>query len=305
VLVDETAAQRYALDAEEIQTVLRTVVEGTVATRLPIGDRLYDVLVRYPDEYQQDLGLLPTVLLKTADGGAVPLSAVATLRWLGEQSELDRERMRPVVRVTARVEGIDLGTAMARAKLRLAALPLPAGVSLEYGGLYSDQQKAFGQLALVLVAAIVAMFLVLLWEFGRLTPAVAIVLGAISSIAGSFIALELNSITLNLSSFMGLVMVAGITAKNGILLLDQAERGHASGSHPREALIEAARSRFRPILMTTLATVAGLLPLAMGLGAGARVQQPLALAVIGGLAFAMILSTPLTGGIYLLSFRRR
>jgi multidrug efflux pump subunit AcrB len=131
------------------------------------------------------------------------------------------------------------------------------------------------------------------------------VLGAISSIAGSFIALELNSITLNLSSFMGLVMVAGITAKNGILLLDQAERGHASGSHPREALIEAARSRFRPILMTTLATVAGLLPLAMGLGAGARVQQPLALAVIGGLAFAMILSTPLTGGIYLLSFRRR
>jgi CzcA family heavy metal efflux pump len=305
VLIDETAAQRYALDAEEIQSVLRTVVEGTVATRLPVGDRLYDVLVRYPDEYHQNLGLLPTVLLKTADGGAVPLSAVATLRWLGEQSELDRERMRPVVRVTARVEEIDLGTAMARAKLRLAALRLPAGVSLEYGGLYSDQQKAFGQLALVLVAAIVAMFLVLLWEFGRLTPAVAIVLGAISSIAGSFIALELNSITLNLSSFMGLVMVAGITAKNGILLLDQAERGHASGSHPREALIEAARSRFRPILMTTLATVAGLLPLAMGLGAGARVQQPLALAVIGGLAFAMILSTPLTGGIYLLSFRRR
>ncbi len=190
VLIDETAAQRYALDAEEIQSVLRTVVEGTVATRLPVGDRLYDVLVRYPDEYHQNLGLLPTVLLKTADGGAVPLSAVATLRWLGEQSELDRERMRPVVRVTARVEEIDLGTAMARAKLRLAALRLPAGVSLEYGGLYSDQQKAFGQLALVLVAAIVAMFLVLLWEFGRLTPAVAIVLGAISSIAGSFIALD-------------------------------------------------------------------------------------------------------------------
>ena len=128
-----------------------------------------------------------------------------------------------------------------------------------------------------------------LWEFGRLTPAVAIVLGAISSIAGSFIALELNSITLNLSSFMGLATVAAITAKNGILLLDQAERGHASGSHPREALIEAARSRFRPILMTTLATVAGLLPLAMeSLGAGALVvQQPLALAVIGGLAFAI------------------
>jgi CzcA family heavy metal efflux pump len=305
ILVDEASAQRYGLDAEEIQTALRTVVEGTVATRLPIGDRLYDVLVRYPDEYHQDLDLLPTVLLKTDDGGAVPLSAVATQRWLGEQAELDCERMRPVVRVTARVEGVDLGTAVTRAKVRLAVLPLPAGVTLEYGGLYSDQQKAFAQLALVLAAAIVAMFLVLLWEFGRLTPAIAIVVGAISCIVGSFIALELNSITLNLSSFMGLVMVAGITAKNGILLLDYAERNFGSGTHPREALIQAARSRFRPILMTTLATAVGLLPLAMGLGAGAQVQQPLALAVIGGLAFAMLLSTPLTGAIYLLGINRR
>jgi multidrug efflux pump subunit AcrB len=305
VLIDETAAQRFSLNADEIQTVLRTVVEGATATQLQVGDRLFDVLVRYPDEYHLDLSLLPKVLIKTPDGGAVPLSAIATLRWLGNQTELDRERMRPVVRVTARVEDVDLGTAVARAKARLTSLPLPPGVTLEYGGLYADQQKAFGQLALVLVSAIVAVFLVVLWEFERLVPAIAIVLGAISCIAGSFVALELTSITLNLSSFIGIVMVAGITAKNGILLLDHAERDLASGMPPHEALIEAARVRLRPILMTTLATAAGLLPLAIGLGAGAKVQQPLALTVIGGLTFTLLFSTPLTGGLYLLGRPRR
>jgi len=189
---------------------------------------------------------------------------------------------------------------MTQVKQRLAALALPPGVTLEYGGLYAEQQKAFRQLAIVLLAATVAMFLVVVWEFSRMAPAVAVLLGAVSCIAGSFVALDLTSITLNISSFMGIVMVAGITAKNGILLLDHAERDIASGLEPRAALREAARVRLRPILMTTLATAAGLLPLAIGLGAGAKVQQPLALAVIGGLAFALILSTPLTGAIYLL-----
>jgi len=125
-----------------------------------------------------------------------------------------------------------------------------------------------------------------------------------SCLAGSFIALYLTGMTLNISSFMGIIMVAGITAKNGILLLDRAEHEVGRGSHPRDALREAARVRIRPILMTTLATAAGLFPLALGLGAGAKVQQPLALAVIGGLLFAMLLSTPLAGGIYLIGASR-
>jgi multidrug efflux pump subunit AcrB len=161
---------------------------------------------------------------------------------------------------------------------------------------------------MVLAAAVVAMFLVLLWEFGRLTPAIAILVSALASLAGSFIALDLTGLTLNISSFMGIVMVAGITAKNGILLLDHAEHAIVDSTASRDALsralIDAATTRLRPILMTTLATAAGLLPLAMGLGAGAKIQQPLAVAVIGGLVFALILSTPLAGGIYLLGTRR-
>jgi multidrug efflux pump subunit AcrB len=119
-------------------------------------------------------------------------------------------------------------------------------------------------------------------------------------LAGSFLGLELAGITLNISSFMGIIMVAGITAKNGILLLDHAEKEVDGGLDPRAALLNAARIRLRPILMTTVATAAGLFPLALALGAGARVQQPLALSIIGGLALAMVLSTPLAAGIYLL-----
>src|SRR5271166_864748 len=184
-------------------------------------------------------------------------------------------------------------------------MPLAAGVSLEYGGLYAQQQQAFHELALVLVAGTIMMFLILVWEFARLAPAIACLVAAMSCLAGSFIALYLTGMTLNISSFMGIIMVAGITAKNGILLLDHAEREVGAGAHPGAALFEAATVRLRPIIMTTLATAAGLFPLALGFGAGAKVQQPLAIAVIGGLAFAMILSTPLAGGIYLLGTRGR
>jgi CzcA family heavy metal efflux pump len=300
ILIDETGAERYGLNAEEIRAALRSVVEGTVATELRVGDRLYPVRVRYPAEYHQRLDSLPALILRTPDSGEVPLSSVASLQWLGAAAELNRERLRPVVRVSARVEGTDLGTAIKGVQARLRSLALPPGVTLEYSGLYAEQQKAFHQLALVLVASIAAMFLILAWEFRRLTPAIAVLLGAFSCLVGSFLALDLTGITLNISSFMGIIMVAGITAKNGILLLDHAEREVGTGVEPRSALINAARIRLRPILMTTMATAAGLLPLALAMGAGARVQQPLAVAVIGGLAVAIALSTPLTGGMYLL-----
>jgi multidrug efflux pump subunit AcrB len=300
IVTDETAAERYGLNAGEVRTALRSVVEGSVATQLRVGDQLYPVRVRYPADYHERLDLLLPLLLKTPDGGKVPLSSVASLQWLGETAELNRERLRPVVRVTARVEGVDLGTAINRVRARLRSLTLPPGVTLEYSGLYAEQQKAFHQLELVLLASLAGMFLILVWEFGRLTPAVAVMLAAISCLVGSFLALDLTGITLNISSFMGIIMVAGITAKNGILLLDHAEHEIGEGAEPRSALINAARIRLRPIAMTTMATAAGLLPLALALGAGARVQQPLALAVIGGLAVAMMLSTPLAGGMYLL-----
>ncbi len=305
VLVNESAAARYGLNAADVQTAMHAIIQGTVATNIRMGDRLVGVRVRYPEEFHLDIGALSEVLLKTPANGRVPLSAVTAFDFKGEKTEMNRERLRPVVHVTARLESVDLGTAMARVRATLAKLPLAPGITLEYGGLYAQQQQAFGELALVLVAGTVAMFLILVWEFGRLAPALGCLIAAVASLAGSFLGLDLTGITLNISSFMGIIMVAGITAKNGILLLDHAEYDVAHGLAPAEALVNAARIRMRPILMTTLATAAGLFPLALGLGAGAKVQQPLSIAVIGGLIFAMLLSTQLAGGIYLLGTRQR
>lgn len=303
-VIDQIQAARYGLSADDIRVALNSVIAGTVATNVLSGDRLIDVRVRYPDAFHEDNATLSEVMLKSSTNARVPLSAVTKLNYIGEQTEIARERQRAVVHVTARLEGVDLGTGVAAVKANLAKMPLPAGLSLEYGGLYAEQQQAFRQLALVLVAGTIIMFLILVWEFERMTPALACLVAAMSGLAGSFVALYLTGMTLNISSFMGIIMVAGITAKNGILLLDHAEREVGDGTEPRAALSDAAKVRLRPIMMTTLATAAGLFPLALAYGAGAKVQQPLAIAVIGGLAFAMLLSTPLAAGIYLIGTRK-
>ena len=304
LVVDQIQAARYGLSADDIHVALNSVINGTVATNVLSGDRLIDVRVRYPDAFHEDNATLSEVLLKSSTNARVPLAAVTKLNYIGERNEIARERQRAVVHVTGRLEGVDLGSAVDAIKADLAKMPLPAGISLEYGGLYAEQQQAFKQLALTLIAGTIIMFLILVWEFARMTPAIACLIAAMSGLAGSFIALYLTGMTLNISSFMGIIMVAGITAKNGILLLDHAEREVESGTVPRDALSDAAKVRLRPIIMTTLATAAGLFPLALAYGAGAKVQQPLAIAVIGGLAFAMLLSTPLAGGIYLLGRRK-
>ena len=305
IAIDQSAAARYGLSADDIRATLETAIEGTVATQLSAGDRLVNVRVRYPPDFHRELSALSEVQLRTPSGTLVPLTAVAEIRWGGETNELARERLRPVVPVTARLEGVDLGTALAEITTRLQKMALLPGVSLELGGLYKQQQQAFHQLALVMAAGLVMVLLIVLWEFGRLAPALATVIAALACLVGSFAALALTGITLNISSFMGVIMVAGIAAKNGILLLDRAEHGVASGEAPARALTGAATVRLRPIVMTTLATAAGLLPLALGYGAGAKVQQPLAVAVIGGLVMAMLLSSAIAGGIYLLGTRAR
>src|ERR1700687_4108005 len=288
IVINQSAAARYGLSADDIRANLETAVEGTIATQLSVGDRLIGVRVRYPPSYHRDLAALSEVQLRTRSGTTVPLSAVAEMRWGGETTEVARERLRPVVPVTARLEGVDLGTALGQIKPRLAKMVLPAGVSLEFGGLYEQQQQAFHQLALVMASGLVMVLLIVLWEFGRLAPALATVIAALACLVGSFAALGLTGITLNISSFMGVIMVAGITAKNGILLLDRAEHGVAAGVAPAKALADAATVRLRPIVMSTLATAAGLLPLALGYGAGAKVQQTLAGAVIGGVVVGVL-----------------
>jgi multidrug efflux pump subunit AcrB len=175
---------------------------------------------------------------------------------------------------------------------------------VEYGGTYQEQQKSFRDLATVLVLAVVLIFLVLLFEFRSFTEPVAILSSAILSTSGVFLALLITRTTFNVSSFMGLIMVVGIVAKNGILLLDANEKFKAIGFPPEEAVVQAGRRRLRPIVMTALAAVAGMVPLALAIGEGSQMLQPLAIAVIGGILISMVLSLIVTPAIQFFLTRR-
>jgi multidrug efflux pump subunit AcrB len=187
-----------------------------------------------------------------------------------------------------------LGSAVAAIQKTVNGLHLPSAIRVEYGGTYKQQQKSFRDLVFVLVLAIVLVFIVLLFEFQSFAPPLAILASALLSTSGVFIALVITRTTFNVSSFMGMIMVVGIVAKNGILLLDADQKFRALGLSAEDAMLQAGRRRLRPIVMTALATIAGMLPLAFAIGAGAQMLQPLAIAVIGGILISMVLSLIIT-----------
>ncbi|MFN8640672.1 MAG: efflux RND transporter permease subunit [Candidatus Binatia bacterium] len=288
--VDGRRAALAGLDAAAVQHWLETAITGTLVGQVIEGDRAIPLRLRYPVALQQRLRDLDGLTMITPDGGLAPLASVARLRPGAAEVQHERENLRPVVRVTAGLEGGDLGSTTAAVRRRLADFPLPAGVTLEYGGLYASQQEAFAELLLVFAAAVAGVGALLLVEFGSLAAAAAIVLGSAMALSGSLLALWLTRTPLNVSSIVGIIMVVGIVAKNGILLLDFAGRAEARLAHREAALVEAGRVRLRPILMTTLAALAGLAPLALGIGAGAQMQQPLAIAILGGITVSMLCS---------------
>jgi multidrug efflux pump subunit AcrB len=207
--------------------------------------------------------------------------------------------------VSGRLEGRDLGSAVSEIRGALTQLPPPVGYSYEIGGQYESQQQSFRELLMVFGIAIVLVFTILVIQFRIWLPAILILLAAPLSLGGALLLLQLTGTDLNVSSAMGLILLIGLVVKNGIMLLDFSERLHAQGEPFETAIAHAGRIRLRPILMTTFCTLFGLLPLALGLGAGAELQRPLALAVIGGLT----LSTPVTllaiPGLYAAVRRRR
>ena len=206
------------------------------------------------------------------------------------QGELRRENMRPMAVVSGRLEGRDLGSAVAEIRSNLDRLKLPVGYTYEIGGQYQAQGQAFRELLMVFALAIFLVFTILVIQFRAWLPALLILLAAPLSLGGALLLLWVTGIDLNISSAMGLILLVGLVVKNGIMLLDFSEKLHADGEPFETAIAHAGRIRLRPILMTTFCTLFGLLPLALGLGAGAELQKPLALAVIGGL----VLSTPVT-----------
>ncbi|HEY2294104.1 MAG TPA: efflux RND transporter permease subunit [Thermoanaerobaculia bacterium] len=288
--IDPEAAGRAGLTVEQIQDQLTVAWLGETATNLQVGDRGIPVRVRYPDRDRFDPSQFSRLTLRSPDGRLIPLSTVARPIVSTGDGELTRENLRQVALVTARLEGRDLGTAAAEIQKRLRGLKLPVGYSTEVGGQYESQRQAFRELMLVFATAAALVLLVLVIEFRRVTPSIILLLAAPLSFGGAFLLLRLAGSELDVSSAMGLILLVGLVVKNGIVMIDYAHRLHAEGQPFAEAVAHAAQVRLRPILMTTLCTLFGLLPLALGLGAGAELQKPLALAVIGGLGLSTLVT---------------
>jgi CzcA family heavy metal efflux pump len=297
--VNPTVAARAGFTAEEVSTDAAAMLGGAPAS-VPVvsNDRAYNIRVRYPDQNRSSLDAMSNTILNSSGGHTATLGALATLSQIPGQTEIRRENLQRDITVTARLEGRDLGSGMADVQKMVASLHLPSSIRVEYGGTYAEQQQSFKDLVFVLLMAVMLVFLVLLFEFRNLSAPIAILASALLSTSGVVFALLVTHTTFNISSFMGLIMVIGIVAKNGILLLDAHQKFRAWGYSSEEAMIQAGRRRLRPIVMTASATVAGMLPLAFAWGAGSQMLQPLAIAVIGGILISMVLSLVITPAVY-------
>jgi multidrug efflux pump subunit AcrB len=264
------------------------------ATPVVVNNRSYTLRVRFPESVRSSLDQMRNTLLVSGTGRTATLRTLASMDELPGQTEILRENLQRDVAVTGRLQGVNLGAGVAAVKNAIAGVHVPPTIRVEYGGTYAQQQKSFHDLVIVLVLAVLLVFVVLLIEFRTFAAPIAILASALLSTSGVFLALLITRTTFNLSSFMGLIMVVGIVAKNGILLLDADQRNRASGMNARQAMIEAGERRLRPILMTALATVAGMIPLSLAIGAGSQMLQPLAIAVIGGIFASLVLSLIVT-----------
>jgi multidrug efflux pump subunit AcrB len=293
--VNPQAAAKAGFTTDQLTLAASVIVDGEPATTpVIINDRPYAVRVRFPQSTRSSLDAMGNTILVNPAGGTTTLGSLSTVTELPGQTEILRENLQRDVEVTARLEGLDLGTGVAAVQKAIHDIQIPPAIRVEYGGTYKTQQDSFHDLVVVLLLALVLIFLVLLFEFRTFSAPIAILSSAVLSTSGVFFALFITQTTFNVSSFMGLIMVVGIVAKNGILLLDANQKFRSVGYEAEEALVQAGRRRLRPIMMTAMAAVAGMVPLSLALGAGSQMLQPLAIAVIGGILISMVLSLIIT-----------
>ena len=305
--VRRAEAARFGLTTRAIAASVRNAMLGQVSSDMLKGDRLVGIRVLDDRRSVDRLSALRNLPLRTPAGAIVRLSQVATVEMLPDEVELNRDNLRQDDIVSARLQGVDLGTAMREVRAKLSRDKwLPAG-NVRYGGLYQLQQQSFRNLLAVLIIAILLVFTVLVVEFRSFYEPIAIVFGAVLALFGAMIGLSVGGITLNIVSYLGAIIGVGIVAKNGILVLDYYRQQRAQGAQLTEALVQAGHRRLRPVLMTSLAAALGMLPLAYGAGAGAQMLQPLGIAVIGALIFSVPLSliaTPVTYSLLIRAHRR-
>jgi CzcA family heavy metal efflux pump len=283
VQVDAAKAALEGLDPTSVTDQVAAAIDGTVAAQLPEGNKLVGVRVRLPENSHQRLEQVAALPIRAGDGHLLPLSRVATLLQVQGQPEITRDNLKRMVAVTGLISGRSLGSTIGDIK-KVLAKPglLPKGMFVQLGGLYQQQQEAFRGLTIVMLAAIALVFTLLLFLYESFRVALTILAMPLLALPAVFAGLWLTGIELNISSMMGMTMIVGIVTEVAIFYFSELQDAENS-MHLHDALHEAGQHRTRPIVMSTLAAILTLLPLALALGQGSQMQQPLAVAIIAGM----------------------
>jgi len=307
IRVKEIVASRYGLSVKEVSDAVNMALWGDEATQIMDGLKFIPVRVRFPKQDFNHAEKIRKMSVYLASINRVfQLDELAEIKKVPGKTDIDHENLSQVINVKAHISGRDLGGIIGDVKQMLAGIHLPPGVTVEIGGQYKSQQQAFKELILILVFGILLVFSILLFEFRSFSTSTVILLGTVLSVSGVFLMLWIVRIPLDISAFMGMIMIVGVVVNNGILLIDYAEKYlREKTTDVKDALLMAGRVRMRPILMTTLATIFGFLPLALAMGEGSEMLQPLAISMIGGMGVSMFLSLLVIPGLYWLVNRKK
>ncbi|HEY0192183.1 MAG TPA: efflux RND transporter permease subunit [Kofleriaceae bacterium] len=300
---DRPQLARLGVDPQQLGDDLVIALTGREVAQVLRPERTIGVRLRYPDDVRYSAEALARSPIAYGPR-ALPLGQVVHFARPLAPAVLRRDGLRAAIVLTAATRDGDLGGAEAAIRAALRDLPLPPGAQLELAGQAATARAARGELVTVALTAALLVLVVLILQLRSLGYALVVLIGAPLSTVGGLAILALTGIALDVSSLTGLILLVGLVVKNGILLLEHAQRARGEGASLEDALVAAARRRLRPIAMTTFATLAGLAPLALGLGSGAELQQPLAVAVIGGLALATVVTLVVTPGLTALIVRR-
>lgn len=279
--------EQYNLTPSDLQFQLKTKIEGSVVGNILEKNKLVDIKM-FEGTENVNYNDLNRNFIFLNDGKLKSINEFADIVVTKGEAEIDRENLKEMVAVTARLSGLDLGTALSKIKEKLNKdISLPNGYQIVYGGAYAEQQSAFNELLLILFSAVLLVFTVILFLFRKIKVSLAIIFIAVLGISGSVFALFITGTPLNVGSYTGIIMIIGIIAENAIFTYSQFREARKEYSEKKRAIVHAISIRLRPNLMTALGAIFALLPLALGIGTGAQMHQPLAIAIIGGFIFAL------------------
>ncbi len=291
IVIDREAMARYGLNVADVREVIETAVGGAVATEMLDGVRRFSVVVRFPDELRANPTAIRAILLTAPGGERVPLERVANVTTVHGPEVINREDGERRLVVQMNVRGRDIGGFVAEAEHKLnAALQLPAGYYLRWGGQFENQQRAMRRLTLVIPLSLLIIFLLLFATFQRVRQALLVILNVPFALVGGIAALWLRGINLNLSASVGFIALFGVAVLNGVVLIAAVNTLRDEQQSLREAILTGVGRRLKPVLMTALVAALGFIPMAISTGAGAEVQRPLATVVIGGILTSTLLT---------------